>query len=219
MKLASLAYEIARDAIEFPSGFNKEGFIRGDYDSDRDFNSQISFAFNYINLALSRLVTSRKTHLKVAKKIPNEVGYLEFGDGEITAIVSDVSPNYKRVYFKPFLEGVAVEGDYASKVVYVEYRPAIPRWSLESIRNQELGEDNLPYYEEVEIELEDYGVTDEMCSYIKEYAKGGLLEYLSPDLSTKHTQMAENYFSALKTRYTDYPQRGIEDVTMGGGAF
>ena len=219
MKLASLAYEIARDSIEFPSGFNKEGFVRGDYDHDRDFSSQISFAFNYINLAFARLVTGKKTLLKVVPKISDDQGYIEFKDGEVIAVVSGLGRDYERVNFLTYGDGIAVEKPYVQKVVYVEYRPAIPHFDIESIRDQALDEDNEEIIVEVEIELEQYGITDEMCNYVKEYAKGGLMEYLSPDLSQKHTQMAENYFAALKTRYTDFPQRKIEDRFGGGGVF
>lgn len=218
MKLANLAYEIIRDSIEFQSGFNKDGFIRGDFDSDRDFNLQISFAFNYINLAIARLMTSRKTLLKTVQKISDPAGYFEFDKGEVTAVVSDLSPKYKRVFFRPFSDGIAVEGDYASKSVYVEYRPAVPTFSIESIRHQTLDDDNREIYEEVVVNLENYGITDEMCAYIKEYAKGGLIEYISPELSQKHTQMAENYFAGLKTRYTNFPQRQVRDELRGGGA-
>lgn len=216
MKLADLAYEVARDSIEFPSGFNKYGFVRGDFDDDRDFSTQISFAFNYINLAFARLFSSKKNLLKIVKKTPSATGYFDFADGEVTAIVSDLSRDYERVHFKPFGDGFAVEEDFASKVVYVEYRPFIPHFDLSSIREQAL-EDNRVVFEEVDVELEDYGINDEMCAYVKEYAKGGLMEYLSPDLSQKHTQMAENYFSMLKTRHTDYPQRKIEDRLGVGG--
>ena len=219
MKLGSLVYEIVRDAIEFPSGFNKEGFIRGDYDNDRDFSSQISFAFNYVNLAFTRLVTSKKTLLKITKKISDETGYIEFKDGEITAIVTNMSREYERVNFHDFNEGVAIEKEYIGKPIYIEYRPAIPHFDLESIRDQALDEDNEETIVEVEIDLEQYGITDEMCAYVKEYAKGGLMEYLSPELSSRHVQMAESYFSALKTRYTAYPQRKVEDRFGGGGIF
>lgn len=219
MKLGSLVYEIVRDAIEFPSGFNKEGFIRGDYDEDRDFNSQISFAFNYINLAFSRLVSSKKTLLKVVAKTSNDAGYIEFKDGEVISVVSDMGREYERVNFHTFLDGIAIEEAYVGKAVVIEYRPYIPRFDIESIRDQALDSDNEETIVEVEVDLEQYGISDEMCSYVKEYAKGGLMEYLSPELSARHTQMAENYFSALKTRYTDFPQRKIEDRFGTGGIF
>ena len=219
MKLASLAYEIVRDAIEFPSGFNEIGFVRGDFDEDRNFSSQISFVFNYINLAFSRLVTSKKTLLKTVQKISDETGYIEFTDVVITAIVTDMSRNYERVHFMPFSNGVAVESDYVSKVLYIEYRPNVPRFELSTIRNQETDENNRVYYEEIIVNLEDFGITDEMCSYVKEYAKGGLMEYLSPELSARHVQMAENYFGLLKTQHTRFPQRKIEDRFDNGGVF
>lgn len=211
MKLATLAYEIARDAIENPSGFNFEGFVRGDYDNDRDYSSQISFAFNYINLFCSRLLTERKTKLKITKTISDVNGYIEFSKGNITAIVDAVTPRYKRVKYFEYLDGVAVEKEWVSKIVYVEYRPFIPHFSLEDIRT--MSED--AGYDEVIINLEDYGITDEMCSYIKEFAKGGLMEYLSPDLSEKHSQKAEVYINRLPTKHTQFPQREIEDSMEG----
>lgn len=219
MKLAELAYEAVKDSVQFDSGINFDGFIRGDYDQDRDFSEQISFAFNYINLAFSRLFTSKKTLLKVVKKYAEDSGYLEFTDGEIISIVNNQAPNYERVKFKPFANGVAIEKGYIGVVLYVEYRPYIPHFDMDDIRQQTLDDDNEETYEEIEIDLEDYGITDEMCSYVKEYVKGGLTEYISPDLSQRHTSLAESYFSNLKTRYTDYPQRKIEMTFNGGGAW
>ena len=218
MKLGSLVYEVVKDAIEFPSGFNKEGFIRGDYDEDRDFNSQISFAFNYINLAFARLLSEKKTLLKYSTAISDPAGFIPFQSGEITSVFYGNGCDYKYVGHKPFTNGIVVEGRYVQKQIHIEYRASIPHFSLEDIRSQEI-ENGETYYEEVEIELSDYGITDEMCSYVKEYAKGGLTEYLSPDLSQKHLQMAEKYFSDLKTIYTEHPQREIEDRLGGGGAW
>lgn len=219
MKLAELVYEAVKDSIQFPSGFNFTSFINGDFDDDRDFSEQISFVFNYINLAFSRLFTSKKTKLKVVKKYAEDSGYLEFTDGEIISIVNNLAPDYERVKFKPFSDGVAVEKGYIGVVFYVEYRPFIPFFDIDDIREQTLDDDNEEIYEEVEVDLEDYGITDEMCAYVKEYVKGGLTEYLSPELSQRHTSLAESYFSNLKTRYTDFPQRKIEKTFNGGGAW
>lgn len=219
MKLANLAYETVKDAIEFPSGFNKDGFIRGEYDSDRDFNSQISFVFSYLNLAFTRLFTEKKTLLKTTEKTSDATGYIEFQDGEITSIASSKTRDYRCVDFKPFMDGVAIEPCFVSKPVTIEYRKFIPSFSLESLRTQTLDENEHIYNEEVDIELKDYGITDEMCAYAKEYAKGGLMEYLSPELSQKHTQMAESYFANLETRYTDYPPNRVDDVVQGGGVW
>lgn len=219
MKLGSLIYEVVRDAIEFPSGFNKIGFIRGDYDNDRDFSSQISFAFNYVNLAFTRLSTEGKTLLMTTLKTSDASGYVGVTEGEVISVVQGSLRRYNRVHFRSFENGIAVEPDYVGKELIVEYRPFIPRFDINSIRKEIIDEDKRVTNEEVEIELKDYGVTDDMCSYVKEYAKGGLMEYLSPDLSSKHMQMAESYFRSLKTRYTDFPQMEVEDRFFGGGAF
>lgn len=228
MKLALLAFEIVRDSIEFPSGITEEGFVRGDYDNDRDFSAQISAAFNYINLAFSRLVTSKKTILKVTTAAPYSTGYIEFTLGNITAIVDTLQQDYTNVRNTPYSNGVAIESKFIIPVVkdgkivadtysplYVEYRPKIPHFDLNSIRKQGLDANNEEEIQEVEIELEDYGITDEMVPYIKEYCKGGLMEYMSPDLSQKHYQIAESYFANLKTQYTHFPQRHV-DTSIGG---
>ena len=215
MKLATLAYEIARDAIENPSGFNFEGFVRGDYDNDRDYSSQISFAFNYINLFFARLLTERKTKLKIAKAVSDANGYIEFPDGKVTAVVDAVSPHYQNVRFFEYLNGIALEKKWVSKVVSIEYRPLIPHFSLEDIRKLSTDAENDAMYEEVVINLEDYGITDEMCAYVKEFAKGGLMEYLSPELSEKHAQKAEGYLNRLPVQHTQFPQREIKNVMEG----
>lgn len=218
MRLAQLAFDIARDSIEIEGGFNLYSFIRGDYDDDRDYSSQISFAFSYINLAFARLFTGKKTLLKVKGFTPDEKGYVEVKDGEVTAAIEEKRPDYKSIDFIPFADGIAVEGKYANKEIFIEYRPFIPRFDLSSIREQSLDENGHETYVEKEIDLSDYGITDEMCAYVKEYAKGGLLEYLSPDMSQRHTQMAEAYFASLKTHHTNYPQREIKDRFGFGGA-
>lgn len=235
MKLAQLAFEIVKDSIEFPSEITLEGFVAGKYDTDRDFSSQISSAFSYINLAFSRLVTDKKTNLKVTTGSPYSSGYIEFTLGTITAITNSLNPNYTKVRYTPFSNGIAVEpgfiipyvinsvkqldqsGNTVFSPLFIEYRPKVPHFSLDSIRKQSLDENNEEIKVEIEINLEDYGISDEMCDYVKEYAKGGLLEYMSPDLSSKHTQMAENYFSRLKTQYTNFPQSHIS--SNDGGLF
>ena len=219
MKLARLVYEAIRDAIEFPSGFNYEGFIRGDFDPDRDFSTQISFAFNYVNLAFARLRSEHKLLLKLAKKASDANGYIAFDEGEVTAVTTSKDRDYRRVQFKEWIDGIAVEGAYVQKVLYIEYLPAIPHFDLDSIRDQSLDDDNEETYVGVDVDLKDYGITDEMCAYVKEYVKGGLLEYLSPELSQRHIQMAEAYFSGLKTRYTSFPQREVENRYGSGGAW
>ena len=165
------------------------------------------------------MVTGRKTLLKTIQKISDESGYIKFDEGEVIAVVSDLGNAYERVHFAPYSEGIAIEKSYVQKAIWVEYRPAIPHFDIESIRDQITNDDNDVEIVEVEVELLDFGVTDEMCNYVKEYAKGGLMEYLSPDLSQKHTQMAESYFSSLKTRYTEFPQRKVENLFDGGGVF
>lgn len=219
MKLADLVYEIAKDSIEFKSGFNFEGFIRGDYDDDRDFSTQISFAFNYINLAFSRLRSMEKTILSIGEATTDQSGYAEFTDGDITAVVDRPRAGYHNVGFFPFGKGIAVEHDFAGKIIFIEYRKYIPHFTLDSIRKQTLDENGKETYEAIDVDLTDFGITDDMCSFVKEYAKGGLTEYLSPELSNRHTQMAEAYFASLKTQYTKFPQREIVDVIEGGGAF
>jgi len=233
MKLAQLAFEIVKDSIEFPSGINLEGFVAGDYDDDRDFSAQISSAFNYINLAFSRLVSDKKTLLKVTTRTPLSSGYIEFTEGTITSIINKLSSDYDRVHFTPFSKGVAIEPDFvvpymvkgvvqvnqSGEVVccplYVEYRPKVPHFSLSDIRKEITNEDNEVITEEVVFDLEEYGITDEMCDYVKEYAKGGLMEYMSPDLSQKHTSMAETYFAKLDTQYSKFQQLHIVNTSGG----
>lgn len=215
MRLAVLAYEIARDAIEVSSGFNFDSFVRGDYDEDRDYKQQISFAFNYINLALGLLESNRKTILKMAVEKSNENGYIAFDKGGVTAVVDSLAPSYNHVHWKPFDEGIAVEESYVEKDVFVEYRPHIPHFDLEDIREQKFVDGELTN-EEIRIDLSEYGVNDVMCSFIKEYAKGGLMEYLDPSLSQTHVSLASSYISSLRTRYSEFPPKVANRFDFGG---
>lgn len=207
MRLAELAYEVAKDSIEFPGAINFIGFVRGDYDEDRDYSQQISSAFNYINLAFSRLITDKKTLLFVDKETSDDGGYIDMGGDKVTAVIDMPNPNYSNLRFMEYGNGIAIEKPGAE--VYVEHRKTIPHFALDSIRKDGLDDDGKATTVENEIELKDYGITDEMCSYVKEYAKGGMTEYISPSISQTHINMAESYFAKLKTMHTNYPQSHV----------
>ncbi len=222
MNLANLVFEIVKDAIEIPnSSITFDSFIEGDFDDDRDFSSQISYAFKYINLAFARLRSLNKTLLKTTSVTPDSTGYIEFEDGEITAVVNRIRSNYRRISFYPYSDGIAIRPGAVQDgaPVFIEYRPNIPYFTLSDIRTESTDDTGETVYVEVEIDLADYGITDEMAQYVKEYASAGLMQYLSPDMSSQGIQMAEAHFAALKTRYTNYPQREIVNKIGSGGAW
>lgn len=234
MKLARLVYEIVKESIEFPSGMTEDTFIKGNFDDDRDFSAQISSVFYYVNQGFSRLLTNKKTLLKMAARRPTATGYIEFKEGEVTAVVDTANPNYNNVRFTAFGDGIAVEkafinpeltdkgriktdskGNIINQYVFIEYRAKIPHFDFSDIRKETQDEDGDLIFEEIKVNLEDYGITDEMCSYVKEYCKGGLIEYMSPDLAVRHTNLGETYMSALKTQHTKFPQTHVRK-NVGG---
>ena len=221
MRLAQLIYKISRNIMQTtPDGFSFNAFIQGDFDTDPDYSSQIAFAFDYANLAFQRLYTARKTKLKSALRFPitGTGGFLPFEEGEVTAVYR-FSPDggYVTYPFKPFRalgkRGVAVDRaalicDREGKSIplWVEYRPYIPHFDIEDIRQEGLDPINELETIEKEVDLEQYGLTDEMCAYVAEYAEGMLMENASPELSARHVNMAEAYFTGLKTEHTEFPQ-------------
>ena len=110
----------------------------------------------------------------------------------------------------PFAKGG--DGKRTPAEVLIEYRANIPLFELEDVRQEGVDEAGYPTVKEKEIDLEGYGVTDEMCAYVIEYAEAMLMENVSPDLSNKHLNYAENYFARLKTRHTGYPQTHVSKI-------
>ena len=215
MRLAQLAYRVIRNNMQNPpDGLSFQSFVQGDHDADPDYVSQISFAFEYIDRALQRLVSEKKTLLKILNIAPTEVGFIPFKNGKITSVFYRLPYGYERVYWNNAEGGIVVSGLRYKKErepaeVSVEYRKDIPLFELEDIRKEGLGETGYPVTCENEIDLEGYGVTDEMCAYVIEYAEGMLMENVSPELSAKHLNYAETYFTRLETHHTDYPQTNV----------
>lgn len=222
MRLAQLAYRVIRNNMQNPpEGLSFNAFVSGYHDQDPDYVSQISFAFEYIDRALQRLVTEKKTKPMVFKAAPNHIAFVPFDKGEVTAVVLPKRDGYESLNWHEAEGGIVVsplvyakgeDGKRTPALVCIEYRAAIPLFELEDIREEALDADGYPITKEREIDLEDYGVTDEMCAYVIEYAEAMLMENVSPDLSAKHLNYAETYFARLKTRYSGYPQTHVSKI-------
>lgn len=213
MKLSKLVFECVRDSITLPNvNMNYVSFVNGDYDNTKDYINQISGVFGALNLALSRLYDNNKTLFQV-KDVEIENNEFLFNDGEIVNIVLIKNSNYKHYEFRSLKKGkdryVHILGNDIPKVLTVEYKPAIPHFDKENMTRISLDQDNETIVVDNNIELEDYGITDAMCSYLKEFVEAQLTEYIDPVMSNNHNNRAEQYFQTIKQATTSFYQPRI----------
>ncbi|MCI1244469.1 MAG: hypothetical protein LKG11_00715 [Bacilli bacterium] len=219
MRLAQLAYECVKDSINFESGITLDGFIQSDFDSDRDFAMQISSVFSYINLAVSRLATNQKIPSKI-EECDVADGKVSFAKGRILNLVDKLSDGYARIPFRTTGDsfGVAIIDDEFSFLlkVFVEYVPEVPHFTMDSIRTASTNESGEATMAETKVDLmAEYGIDNQMCDYIKEFVKGGMLEYISPDSNKWHTNLSEQYFAAIRNRSTSFFQQSVKNKHGG----
>lgn len=114
---------------------------------------------------------------------------------------------YNNVY--PFGEIAQLES--GSHKILVEYKEDIPYFTSGNLKasvsfSDESG-DSISWNNE--IELRDYGITDSMCNYIIEYAKGVLLEQVDAGLANMHITRAEQYFNNIRVAGQSFSQQVV----------
>ena len=218
MRLAVLIYECVKDSINFASSISFDSFIMGDFDDDRDFETQISGVFSCANLAFSRLAAGMRIPLKLEECDVGEDGFVPFSKGRVVNAVDQPGQGYRRIPFRTSGDSfgiVLVAGAPSNGKVWLEYEPELPHWSMSDIREERLDESNEWVMAEKEIDLMDYGIDRVMCDYVKEFVKGTLLEYVSPDSAKWHLNLAEQYMKELRPRTTAFYQGSVMDAQGG----
>lgn len=223
MRLAELAYECVKDSINFASSISFDSFIQGDFDEDRDYETQISGVFSCMNLAFSRLAAGTKIPLKLEECDVSKNGLIEFSKGRVVNCVDTIYGGYVRIPFRTTgdADSIALQGPIPrNRKAWVEYEPRVRHFTMDDIRVERLDEDDEAVFAEQTAEknvdlLQEYGIDEVMCDYVKEFVKGTLMEYISPDLARWHLNLAEQYMRELRTKTTAYYQPNVRQ-TQGG---
>ena len=218
MKLSYLAYQVVKNVMYHEdAGFTYDAYLSGEYDADQDYANNINNAYAPINEALHRLSDMEKVAYKVAFcGTPDNQGILELApvfssDGpgkevkikKIVSVFRLVERTYVTASFremgkdKVLLDG-AWRGDY-----YVQFAEDIPFFKPDDVDYFRTAEET---FCQKDIDLEEYGITDTMCSYVIEYASGKLQEPIAPELSNMHITRAEQYFDDLPEQQTAFRQ-------------
>lgn len=220
MRLSKLAFECVKNTINLPTNKNLNyiSFLRGEYDSIRDYTLQIGGVFTALNLAIARLVTYNKIAF-LTETITIEPRRLyqivKFEKGQVVNIVVITSDGYRRVEFrnlnaKEYMVSLATNKETEA---LVEYRPHLPFFTLEDIRISDIATEVI--YNENDIELTDLGITDLMCNYLIEFVKGQLLEPMDANLASLHTSRAEQYLAQMPTYSTSFYQKNTRNKNYG----
>ncbi len=98
--------------------------------------------------------------------------------------------------------------------LYIEYKEDIPYFTREDIETKvSFDEDDetdiITWNDDNVTDLREYGITDSMCNYIIEYAKGVLLEQIDANLANMHITRAEQYFNNIRTVSSAFNQEVV----------
>lgn len=222
MKLSELAYNCVKNVNHYDDdGFTYEQFlyindpaVNDDNESDYfDYSVAVSNVFAPINEAISRLSDLDRIPYRV-EEIAEENGVVNLANllCNCKEVVNVANSNYKRLPFTPFginkiritrpnkLRAESIFGDNNnSNILYVEYKEDIPYFTRDDITaSVDLGNDSISWDNDKDVDLREYGITDSMCNYIIEYAKGVLLEQIDAQLANMHITRAEQYFNNIR---------------------
>lgn len=205
MKLSELAFLAVKNAILYDDdSFDYDTFVEGKWRNSADYGLSINNVFIALNNAFSRLSSLERIPHKIIEikpidnfiELPNDcASIVGIGVFTSTGVVSNefslAGPN--RIY--------AIKGaTYEDGKMSVEYKPVI--------NFQNMTEDH---------DLkEEYGIDDNMCQTIIEYAKGVLTEDISPEVANMHITRAEQYFAGLPVITDTFIQRTVRpDYKIG----
>ena len=244
MTLAKLVYECVKDSITLPgASLNFNSFLELASNKTylgKDWALQFSGVFNALNLALSRLSDADKLPYKV-KAVEAEDGVVDLTDEEgepigeprnIAYVFDDgrydnvefrtIDSGFKAVLvserdternrFVPYHRLRAGQSSSLDGTLMVEYRPYLPHFDEDSLTTEEEGD----VYKDASVDLlKEYGITNKMCDYIKEFVKGQVTEIMSPDTAVMHVNRAEAYFEELRRAETNYYPNKIKNRMKG----
>ncbi len=218
MRLSELVFECVKDSITLPNpSISCTQLINDMVEASpigKDWELQASGVFSALNLGLSRLRDENKIPYSI-KEVELEDGVGNLSDGDIVNVVRFLSDgSYESLRFNT----LGLGGDFrivtpfseTIKKVTVEYKKTLPHLSTYSLVEIKEGE------EDANIDLKgEYGITNNMCDYLKEFVKGQLMEYVSSELANLHNNRAEQYFNAIRNASSSLSQSNIINVQQG----
>lgn len=207
MKLSELIYECVKDSILIAnSNISYDSFINDAFSSKKDYALQYAGVFGAVNLAIARLQTYDKIPYST-KEVKVNSNSFDFTDGVIVNIVEFIGSSYIRHDFRNTNKGkgIVLLAVPKPRKLLIEYRDRIPRFSESDIKAVELDANNELIVVDANIDLdEEYGISDIMCDYIKEFTKAQLYETIAPDIANNHNNRAEQYFQSLSRATTAF---------------
>lgn len=218
MKLSELAFDCVK-AVKYldDPAFNYRDFVLGTFDSDPDYSNAINNVFGPINEAINRLIDRNKVQDRV-EPLPNgdvhgivSLDPLHYPVRSITSVFSIENGGIRKAPYRECGVGkiALLSPRWSSLGLLIEYKEDIQRFSRADFRYVEDPDDATSWHIAIDVDLRSKGITDAMCSYISEYAKGCLLEQIAPELANLHITRAEQYFSDLEDGQIPFEQTSV----------
>ena len=202
MKLSKAIYLAIKNAIHYDdASFIYDSFIKGKFNGDPDYATNINNVFAGFNQALSRLsdlerlpyrvdeVTLENNSFNISALQHNlkeiiAIAYVD--ESEIMPLPFSVEGSLVRINL-PLTNGIKVKVEYKEDIFFIQGESYYYNYT-----KNEIGEYTL--INSKDEELKDYGITDQMVNAICEYVKGFLNEGVEMVLANMHITRAEQYF-------------------------
>lgn len=236
MKLSELAYNCVKNVYYTSNtSFSYDLFKFGGYDSDSEFDLEISNVFAPINEAISRLNILRKIPRIIVKvrldknycaDVPERISIVEgvgyFNKNKLSKYKSyafSVDDEIEELGNGEFRTLPKIHVDATEKEVYVEGMRKIPFFKHGDYYYQDddltdsLVEGNEEHSNDRDPDLfVEYGISDDMCSYIIEYVAGRLWEVTDIKVANMHRTIAEHYFADMPEKEALFKQKAVEQT-------
>lgn len=222
MLLSELVYLAVKKAIYYDdSSFTYDSFIQGKFDGDPDYAQSINNVFSPLNTAISELsdleripYIVEKVNLQnnafslssLSKKVKEivAIAYIDKDTGEIVPVP------YVR-----FVDAMRIN-KFVNGDVYVEYKEAIPYLGIgenkyEYRYSPELNDDGTrELITSKDIDMNTFGIDDNMCVKITEYIKGELSEGTMSELGNMHVTRAMQFFADINITKSQLRQTVVQ---------
>ena len=236
MKLSKLVYLTVKNVVYLDDvSFTYNEFLKDTFNDSADYGVYIHNVFLPLNEAIARLndLNCIKYKILLVDKSALTIqdvynSYYDLPDNikvqDIISVEQRINNKYRSVNFRYFPQITDENGgkiknricinDFITDSIVIEYKEDIKHFDEDSYAYSFDINDTTynSLREEKDEELSNYGITDNMCNYIIEYASAKLLEDINPELSHSHIARAEQYFSGLRTVNSNFAQKVVKDV-------
>lgn len=214
MKLSELVFQVVKNVkyLEDPN-FDYKAFLLDleTYQNDQDYANSINNAYTPINEAIHRLSDRNKIAFvcqPLGKQKGGVVRYLieDHPVKKIKAVFYMRGNDFVNVPYREMGKGQIFIMCDEEHEYYLQYIEDIKNFTANDYRYEQ---DEFTPVEIFDKDLSDYGINEDMCSYIIEYASAKLKMTIAPEIANVELNRAEQHFEDLEEHQTMFAQQRV----------